>query len=348
MENVVNIRSFGARLRVKDGLFEVTVPDLTGAGNDRVEQSAPQQVQTILLHPKTSTSSDALLLAQQHQVDVFILDQHDFPQIYLAGLSPPVSVRIWNNQLALHGTLKGLDIARNWLCQKLLRKIEWLNKLKSYRSGPSLELIGKAADALKDIFTRISSFKLTKADEHAASLRGMEGSANRIYLDALNQLLPEHLRFDGRSRQPAEDIFNALLNYGYGILYRWTEKELWEAGLNPYIGFMHNTDRNQKSLVFDFIEPFRPWIDRTAFNLCARKEVGRQHVRELSGGGVWLNEEGKKILAAAVYARFNEKKVALHGRKWTLRQSIGVEARHLAAGLRGAEMPDAEQMARVA
>lgn len=136
MENVVNIRSFGARLRVKDGLFEVTVPDLTGAGNDRVEQFAPQQVQTILLHPKTSASSDALLLAQQHQVDVFILDQHDFPQIYLAGLSPPVSVRIWNNQLALHGTLKGLDIARNWLCQKLLRKIEWLNKLKSYSGRP--------------------------------------------------------------------------------------------------------------------------------------------------------------------------------------------------------------------
>jgi len=48
---------------------------------------------------------------------------------------------------------------------------------------------------------------------------GLEGKAARSYFEAISSIMPERYRFAGRSRNPARDEFNALLNYGYGVLY---------------------------------------------------------------------------------------------------------------------------------
>ena len=46
----IYLESFGARLRLRDGVFEVTVPDLTGANHHVVEQFAAHEVENIFLH----------------------------------------------------------------------------------------------------------------------------------------------------------------------------------------------------------------------------------------------------------------------------------------------------------
>jgi CRISPR-associated protein Cas1 len=35
--------------------------------------------------------------------------------------------------------------------------------------------------------------------------------------------MPEEYRFTGRSRQPATDAFNAMLDYSYGVFYSLLE-----------------------------------------------------------------------------------------------------------------------------
>ena len=77
------------------------------------------------------------------------------------------------------------------------------------------------------------------------------------YFEALSSILPEKYKFKSRSRNPAKDEFNAMLNYGYGVLYSMVEKACIIAGLDPYIGFLHTDNYNKKSLVFDVIELFR-------------------------------------------------------------------------------------------
>jgi CRISPR-associated protein Cas1 len=49
-------------------------------------------------------------------------------------------------------------------------------------------------------------------------LMGVEGAAARAYFGALGVMMPEGLRFEGRSRQPPLDVVNAALSYGYAIL----------------------------------------------------------------------------------------------------------------------------------
>jgi CRISPR-associated protein Cas1 len=326
-EQILSLKSFGARLRVKDGLFEVTVPDLSGAGEHRIHQFAPPTVTSILLHRHTSVSADALMLAEQNGVLFAVLDEHDHPALLLAGLHPAGSLDIWKRQIALNGTAQGLGFARDWLCLKIQRKLKWLAKLKGYRKGEALRAIEDCEKLLQEYLLRMKAQTLHQVAKSAETLRGLEGSAQRAYLQTLSFLLPSHLQFEGRSKRPSADLFNALLNYAYGILYRRLEKILWGVGLNPYFGFLHGDTRKQKNFLFDFIESYRPWMDKIVFKLCSGKEVSSQHVRELEGGGLWLNDEGRKLLTDAVEEYFKEKKETIDERNFNLWQMMELEAR---------------------
>ena len=55
----------------------------------------------------------------------------------------------------------------------------------------------------------------------------------------------------------AKDLFNAILNYGYGVLYAQIEQAIILAGLDPYAGFLHADRPGKPSLVLDLIEEFR-------------------------------------------------------------------------------------------
>ncbi len=71
------------------------------------------------------------------------------------------------------------------------------------------------------------------------------------------------------------------------------------AGLDPYVGFLHRDDYNQKSMVFDFIEPYRIFVETAVFRLFAAKKVNKAHVDEITNG-VTLNKEGKELLVTAL------------------------------------------------
>jgi CRISPR-associated protein Cas1 len=111
-------------------------------------------------------------------------------------------------------------------------------------------------------------------------------------------LLKEH-QFSGRSSRPAEDPFNACLNYAYGILYRRVEKALVIGGIQPYIGFFHRDDYNYKSMVYDFIEPYRIWAERSVFHLFSHKKVNQTHSEKIPNG-MGLTKFGKELVAKQI------------------------------------------------
>ena len=72
---------------------------------------------------------------------------------------------------------------------------------------------------------------------------GVEGNGGRVYFSTLSEALPERYQFNGRSRNPAKDFFNCLLNYGYGVLYSLVEHGCILAGLDLYRPFAHGQIR---------------------------------------------------------------------------------------------------------
>ena len=109
-----------------------------------------------------------------------------------------------------------------------------------------------------------------------ALIRGVEGRASRVYFAALSLVIPPDLYRGRRSQHPAEDVFNAYLNYCYGILYNEVEKACILAGLDPYIGFLHAERYGKRSFVYDVIEQFRqPVVDRMVITLAVRGRMQR-------------------------------------------------------------------------
>ena len=168
----------------------------------------------------------------------------------------------------------------------------------------------------------------------ADTLRGLEGTAGRLYFETLSYVLSREYRFEGRSSRPSKDPFNAFLNYAFGILYSKIEKALIIAGLDPYLGFLHRDDYNQLSFVYDFIEPYRIYAETVVFRLFSGKKVNKAHT-DLITNGCSLNSEGKALLVAAFNKFFNEETIRYKGKNQTRSNAIQWDAHAFANTLIG-------------
>ena len=123
---------------------------------------------------------------------------------------------------------------------------------------------------------------------NTGALRGIEGAAARMWFEGFERLLPDRFHFPGRRRPAANDPINALLNFGYSLLFRATFLSVRRARLVESVGCLHRPRRGHPSLVSDLMEPFRHLGDRrvllSARDLTHRdfKRVGtppRMHLR---------------------------------------------------------------------
>ena len=136
--------------------------------------------------------------------------------------------------------------------------------------------------------------------EIANNLRANEGNASKEYFRALNLFIPEKYRFKERSQHPATDIANAMLNYGYGILYGKIENALIRCGIDPYIGILHRDEYGRPVLSFDVIELYRVWIDYIVYSLLAQNIITEDYYSRDERGAVWLEALGRRVIIQSV------------------------------------------------
>jgi CRISPR-associated protein Cas1 len=236
------------------------------------------------------------------------------------------TVLIRRRQLEMAEKEEGLNLAKEWVIEKLSNQIDLLKRLAN--AHPEKE------DQLKVYIQRLDETKIKlnelagTIDEKRGTIMGLEGSAGRTYFEALSFIMPDRYRFDGRSRQPAKDEFNCLLNYSYGVLYSMVEKACIIAGLDPYVGFIHTDNYNKKSLVFDLIEMFRILGDQTVVYMFSGRKVKQEFFGQMKGGFT-LNKEGKPALIENLNETF-EKSVRYRGRNIKNKDIIQFECHRIA------------------
>ena len=77
------------------------------------------------------------------------------------------------------------------------------------------------------------------------------------------------IKYPGRIKQGVQDIINISLNYGYAIL---RARALVCAGFCINFGIGHHRKGNPFNLVEDFMETFRPFIDKIVFSAFIENE----------------------------------------------------------------------------
>lgn len=253
---------------------------------------APQKVGSILVAAQCMLTSSAIRLAVDNQIPIYFIDAFGRVQAQLWSASFGKLADLRRNQVLFVDS----QAASQWAVKLFLCKIEQQQKLIAWLGNrkPSLE---KQVNDCQELFGSQSEKmkKLGKAPlaEITASLMGLEGIAAREYWDVLAASMPDGYHFEGRSRRPALDPFNATINYLYGILYTNVETAIFSVGLDPYLGILHADQYDKPTLSYDLIEPFRTWADRVALESFIGNRTEPDFF-EMKNDGYALSKNGKR------------------------------------------------------
>lgn len=152
-----------------------------------------------------------------------------------------------------------------------------------------------------------------------ASLLGMEGAAARAMFGALAAVLPASLGFAGRKRRPPPDPVNATLSLAYTLLHNRAVQIIHTHGLEPLLGFYHETSFGRESLASDLIEVWRPHIDAWVWE-SFRTQTLREHHFKTDANGCFLDKAGRQVFFAGLESRLRPLSRAL---RWQVRGLIG-------------------------
>jgi group II intron reverse transcriptase/maturase/CRISPR-associated endonuclease Cas1 len=216
----------------------------------------------------------AVVLAQPIGAPVAVLNPIDSARSHLRG-----------RQVLRRNDPDVLRAGLRMLGAKIGNQASVLRYFAKYRAktdaGMHTQLVA-ASDEVRELARRVTQIDPGKAGLRAMAM-GFEGQAAAMYWSRLSSLLPTEIRFKGRVTQNADDPVNQAINYVYGMLYGEVWRALVRAGLDPYFGIMHGSERDQGSLVFDLIEEFRaPFADRLVVALISRGlkvETGKDGLR---------------------------------------------------------------------
>ena len=148
-----------------------------------------------------------------------------------------------------HNTSARIDEQLEW--GPVAKKQVWqrIIKDKIAHQARVLGVRAREADAaiLEKVVAEVRSGDSTHREAHAA----------HVYFPAL---------FGPGFSRDDETPINAALNYGYALLLSSVNREIVARGYLTQQGICHRNEFNQFNLGCDFMEPFRPIVDRIVFD----------------------------------------------------------------------------------
>ncbi|MEM6380472.1 MAG: CRISPR-associated endonuclease Cas1, partial [Bacteroidota bacterium] len=202
---------------------------------EKVKTIAPSKLKSIAITAKVIIHSDAVILAIQHQIPILFFNPIG-----------KMKARLWSPYFESLATLRRQQVhfaespdATSWIIDlfqlKTEGQIQHLKFLKQRLKGMQLG-IGQTIQRIRKQAYGFENYRDALIAESRQGLMGVEGTIARMYWQELGGSLPSAYRFRQRSRKPAKDIYNAGLNYLYGMLYSVVEGGLFAAGLDPQLG----------------------------------------------------------------------------------------------------------------
>ncbi|EAW35190.1 CRISPR-associated endonuclease Cas1 [Lyngbya sp. PCC 8106] len=173
---------------------------------------------------------------------------------------------------------------------------------RQYRRKPS-EILDLAIKSLNYLTEK------ARNSETWERLMGLEGAGAAVYFKAFGTSISNsEFVFTERSKRPPGNPTNALLSFGYQVLWNHIYSLIELQGLDPYFGCLHQASERHAALASDLIEEFRaPIVDSLVLYLINRKIVNAEADFEYRNGGCYLNNSGRVKYLKAFVLRMEEK-----------------------------------------
>lgn len=296
-KRVIHLLEQGAKIH-KDGYqFVISLPD----GN---KKSIPgSNVASFVLHGNIQISTQAIHFCAANDIGIHWLS---YGGHYVGALQKGAGYvqRRHRQYEAFHDPLfKILLVAR--LCRaKVENQLKYI--LRATRAKRSNAIQGqealqasinsirheiKALARIEQSLSKINNGNIIQYDRLIKEMRGHEGRAGREYFKALACILnlteKNLLYFDGRNRRPPKDPFNALLSFGYALLYKDCVAAIQAVGLDPCFGFFHTPRSSAYPLALDLMELFRVILWDMPLIASVNRKQWRKQDFEITGKQVW-------------------------------------------------------------
>lgn len=174
---------------------------------------------------------------------------------------------------------EALAAARGLVRAKVANYAAWIKTMRH----------GQARSVAAELEDRLASLARAESIE---ALRGMEAAAARAVFGFLNSRVKNPaFASPKRARRKKADLYNALLDFAYFLLFCQVNVMVRGLGLNPYLGVLHSHKDNYESLVSDLMEPFRHRMDRMVLRVVNLKIIGPGDLVAHPRGGYRVGHE---------------------------------------------------------
>jgi len=278
-----------------------------------------------------SMSSDFLEEVCARGIRLSFLDYSGKPYAMVTSPMLTATVQARREQILAFNDKRGLEFGKAVVLGKIKnqeRLLRYFGKYLKKEAEDRFQRIEETASQLRALWKKVPAIDARCVNEARGTLMGTEGTAGRIYWEAVKEIIGHRVEFFGREHRGATDGVNSLLNYGYGILYSQVWGAVLNAGLEPFAGFLHVDRPGKPSLILDMVEEFRqPVVDRTVI---AFVNLGTS----IGMKDGLLDADTRKSFAEKVIERLVATET-YQGKQYQIRSIIQMQARRVAGFLRG-------------
>ncbi len=282
-----------------------------------------RRVRQVVCIGQVGMTTPFLHRALRDGIDVVLMDEHGGPGGRLSSLvtSDPTARRA-QYRLA-DDRPAARELARAFVDGKIANM-----RVALLRAGRRVPAPSRTAVCERLAMTRLL---LTKADS-IDELMGYEGAATREYFRSWRDELEPEWEFTARQRRPPPDPVNAMLSFGYTLLANEAVAALGAAGLDPAVGFLHQSRWGRPNLALDLMEEFRPVVvDAVTLRCIATGIVKFEDFASEGDSGCRMVPRARQAFLAAYERRMLT--IFTHetsGRRVSYRVGLGLQARALA------------------
>jgi CRISPR-associated protein Cas1 len=328
--SVIVLQGGGRVLGVRSDALAVLLED------DVVALRDPEQVEEVHVYGDGQVTPAARHLCLLRGVDLVFLTEHGRWLGRLTSRESPAGERRLAQLEAVRALSVRLAVARALVAGKISNQETHLRRVQRRVRHPEVADAAVAMRAARGRCAEVDSLDV---------LRGLEGLAARLYFGALQHACSNPLfSFTGRSRRPPRDPINAALSFAYTLLVARVEGAVRTAGLDPFVGFLHEAIRGNPAVALDLAEEWRPMVDAMVFGLFNRRELSpedfqvpgatfgaAQNTLEEERPAVHLGPLGREIVFRTWFRRLEEPLyLEGAGARLPMRQAIVWQAAHLA------------------
>lgn len=278
-----------------------------------------EQVDTIIFYGEVTFNKRVLQLLNKYQIEAM------FYNYYGNFIGKFVPKEYKDGKILVKQALAYNDEAKRLYIAKMITYYSMRNMIalaKYYhKKGKNLDVqIGK----MEYYISRVDSI------ESNERLLLLEARFKLIYYSIFDVVLEEEkFKFVKRTTRPPLNEVNAIMSYGYSLLYGIILSIIDRSDLSSHISFIHSLNKSNDSLQLDLADIYKPiLVDRIMLRIIRKRQINEDCFDYGENSKCYLNENGSKLFINE-FNKLLKTTVEYHDKSYTYKTLLNREVNEL-------------------